>query len=40
MPTVADLRVRRLELTRAALRESLLTDEPDRFRTVVEKPRR
>jgi ATP-dependent RNA helicase DeaD len=36
VPTVADLRVRRLELTRAALRESLLTDELDRFRTVVE----
>jgi ATP-dependent RNA helicase DeaD len=36
VPTVADLRARRLELTRAALRESLLTDELDRFRTVVE----
>ena len=36
MPTVADLRARRLELTRAALRESLLGDELDRFRVVVE----
>ena len=36
LPTVADLRARRLELTRAALRESLLTDDLDRFRPVVE----
>ena len=36
VPTVADLRARRLELTRAALRESLLEDELDRFRVVVE----
>jgi ATP-dependent RNA helicase DeaD len=36
VPTVADLRARRLELTRAALRESLLTDDLDRFRVVVE----
>jgi ATP-dependent RNA helicase DeaD len=36
VPTVADLRARRLELTRSALRESLLTDELDRFRVVVE----
>jgi ATP-dependent RNA helicase DeaD len=36
VPTVADLRNRRLELTRAALRESLLTDDLDRFRGVVE----
>ncbi len=36
VPTVADLRARRLELTRGALRESLLTDELDRFRVVVE----
>jgi ATP-dependent RNA helicase DeaD len=36
IPTVADLRARRLELTRAALQESLLTDELDRFRVVVE----
>ncbi|MBW8768032.1 MAG: DbpA RNA binding domain-containing protein, partial [Geodermatophilales bacterium] len=36
VPTVADLRARRLELTRAALRESLLEDELDHFRVVVE----
>ncbi|GAB7193534.1 DEAD/DEAH box helicase [Kineococcus sp. NUM-3379] len=36
LPTVADLHARRLELTRAALRESLLTDDLDRFRSVVE----
>ena len=30
VPTVADLRARRLELTRAALRESLLEDDLDR----------
>ncbi|MEX1164134.1 MAG: DEAD/DEAH box helicase [Nitriliruptor sp.] len=38
VPTVADLRARRLELTRAALRESLLQDEDelDRFRGVIE----
>jgi ATP-dependent RNA helicase DeaD len=38
LPTVADLRARRLELTRAALREVLLEDELDldRFRAVVE----
>ncbi len=36
VPTVADLRARRLELTRAALRETLLTDDLDRFRAVVE----
>src|SRR5260370_20329372 len=36
LPTVADLRTRRLELTRAALRESLLEDELDTFRAVVE----
>ncbi|MCW2636120.1 MAG: deaD2 [Blastococcus sp.] len=36
VPTVADLRNRRLELTRTALRESLLTDDLDRFRGVVE----
>jgi ATP-dependent RNA helicase DeaD len=36
LPTVADLRARRLELTRAALRESLLDDDLDRFRVVVE----
>jgi len=37
IPTLADLRSRRLELTRAALRESLLADEFDRFRGVVEE---
>jgi len=36
LPTVADMRSRRLELTRAALRESLLEDSLDRFRAVVE----
>ena len=36
VPTVADLRARRLELTRAALRESLLEDHLDGFRAVVE----
>ena len=35
LPTVADLRSRRLELTRAALRESLLKDDLDTFRAVV-----
>jgi ATP-dependent RNA helicase DeaD len=36
VPTVADLRARRLELTRAALRETLLEEDLDRFRVVVE----
>jgi ATP-dependent RNA helicase DeaD len=36
VPTVADLRARRFELTRAALRESLLEDDLSRFRAVVE----
>jgi ATP-dependent RNA helicase DeaD len=36
VPTIADLRTRRLDLTRAALRESLLEDDLDRFRVVVE----
>jgi ATP-dependent RNA helicase DeaD len=36
LPTVADLRARRLELTRAALRESLLEDDLEHFRAVVE----
>ena len=36
VPTVADLRARRLELTRAALHESLLEDELDAFRPVIE----
>jgi ATP-dependent RNA helicase DeaD len=38
IPTVADLRARRLELTRSALEEALLEDDDalDRFRVVVE----
>jgi ATP-dependent RNA helicase DeaD len=36
LPTVADLRARRLELMRAALRDSLLKDDLDSFRAVVE----
>jgi ATP-dependent RNA helicase DeaD len=36
VPTVADLRARRLELTRAALEASLLEDDLDGFRVVVE----
>lgn len=36
VPTVADLRARRLEITRAALRESLLSDVLDGYRVVVE----
>lgn len=36
VPTVADLHARRLEMTRAALHESLLEDNLDRFRVVVE----
>jgi ATP-dependent RNA helicase DeaD len=36
IPSVADLHARRLELTRAALHESLLEDDFDRFRVVVE----
>ena len=36
VPTVADLRARRLELTRAALEEILLEDDLERFRVVVE----
>ncbi|MDA8297847.1 MAG: DEAD/DEAH box helicase [Actinomycetota bacterium] len=36
IPTVADLRARRLELTRAALEESLLEDDLSSFRVVVE----
>jgi ATP-dependent RNA helicase DeaD len=37
LPTVADLRARRLEQTRITLRESLLKDELDDFQTVVEQ---
>jgi ATP-dependent RNA helicase DeaD len=36
VPTVADLRARRLDLTRAALRESLLERDFDVYRVVVE----
>jgi ATP-dependent RNA helicase DeaD len=36
VPTVADLRARRMELTRAALRESLLEDDFEHLRVVVE----
>ena len=36
LPTIADLHARRLELTRAALHESLLEDELERYRVVVE----
>ena len=36
VPTVADLRARRLDLTRAALRESILEDDLDGYRVVVE----
>jgi ATP-dependent RNA helicase DeaD len=36
LPTVADLRARRLELTRAALREAVIGGDLDAFRVVVE----
>jgi ATP-dependent RNA helicase DeaD len=36
LPTIADLRARQLELTRAALHESILEDDLERFRVVVE----
>ena len=36
MPTVADLRARRLEITRASLRERLLAGNLDHTRVVVE----
>jgi ATP-dependent RNA helicase DeaD len=36
IPTVADLQTRRLELTRASVRESILEGGVDRFRVVVE----
>jgi ATP-dependent RNA helicase DeaD len=36
LPTLADLRARRLELTRAALQESILEDDLEHFRVVVE----
>ncbi len=36
VPTVADLRARRLELTRASLRETMLGGELDAYRAIVE----
>ena len=36
VPTVADLRARRLELIRAAMREHIIEDDLDTFRPVVE----
>ena len=36
VPTVADLRARRLELTRSSLHESLLEDDLDHYRVVVD----
>ncbi|MFY1671231.1 DEAD/DEAH box helicase [Plantactinospora sp. WMMB334] len=36
IPTVADLRTRRLEMTRAALHESLLEDDLEPYRVIVE----
>jgi ATP-dependent RNA helicase DeaD len=36
VPTVADLHARRLEITRASLRETILADDMDRYRVVVE----
>jgi ATP-dependent RNA helicase DeaD len=36
VPTIADLRARRLELTRAALHESILEDDLEGYRVVVE----
>ena len=36
VPTVADLKARRLELTRAALNESLLEDDLEQFRVVFD----
>ncbi|MEX2473437.1 MAG: DEAD/DEAH box helicase [Gemmatimonadota bacterium] len=36
LPTVADMRARRLELTRASVREAILEEDLHRFRAVVE----
>lgn len=36
VPTVADLRTRRLELTRAALREAAMADDAEHYRVVVD----
>jgi ATP-dependent RNA helicase DeaD len=37
VPTVADLRTRRLELTTASLREALVADDNEHFRVVVDR---
>ncbi|QEH33549.1 DEAD-box ATP-dependent RNA helicase CshA [Aquisphaera giovannonii] len=36
VPTIADMRARRLELTRASIREAIVAGELDRYRVVVE----
>ena len=36
MPTVADLRARRIEMTKASLRETILAGDLDQFRAVVD----
>ncbi|NDL55859.1 DEAD/DEAH box helicase [Phytoactinopolyspora mesophila] len=36
VPTIADMRARRLDLTRAALREILISDDVEHYRVVVE----
>ncbi len=36
LPTIADLRARKLEITRAAIREAILAGDLDHFRVVVE----
>ena len=36
VPTIADLRARRLELTRASVREAIVEGDLDRYRVVVE----
>ncbi|HEX2166690.1 MAG TPA: DEAD/DEAH box helicase [Longimicrobiales bacterium] len=36
VPTVADLHARRLEITRASLRETILADDMDKYRVIVE----
>ena len=36
VPTVADLHARRLEITRASLRETILADDMDNYRVIVE----
>jgi ATP-dependent RNA helicase DeaD len=37
VPTVADLRTRRLELTRAELREAIIADDNEHFRVVIDE---